>query len=219
MTMTLSDRYDEIKARVARSALISGRSQQDITLIAVSKTVGVESIQGLYDLGHRHFGESRYQEFVKKVVLLPKDIHWHYIGALQSNKAKRIAQDFGTIHTITSLNQLVEISKQTAHPDVFIEVNVDKDPQKAGILPEALDNFITTVLNCNHVRLRGLMTIGQLVGSAEEARATFRKLAELRKSYPQLDSLSMGMSSDYEVAIQEGATHVRVGTALFGERN
>lgn len=208
-----------VQDRIARAAETSGRDPASVTLIAVSKTHPVSAIQEAYEAGHRDFGESRLQELIPKWECLPKDIRWHFIGKLQSNKAKRAAQMGVVIHTIESAHQLREIAKGTPVEglDALIEVNTTGEEQKSGIYPQALDELVSEVLNYPNVRLRGLMTLGHAHRNAEEQRPFFRMLRELNKAMGGA-WLSMGMSNDFEVAIQEGSTHVRVGTAVFGER-
>lgn len=189
-----------------------------VTLIAVSKGVGVDQIREAYEAGHRDFGESRLQEALPKIEALPKDIQWHFIGRLQSNKAKRVASAFRIIHSLDSESQLRELGKSHFAVDGLIEVNIGEEPQKTGILPGSLDSFAKSVLECSHVRLRGLMTVGPAHPNAEEMRPYFRQLRKLAESLGPHAWLSMGMSGDFEVAIQEGATHVRVGSAIFGPR-
>lgn len=214
----LRDRYIDIRQRIGRAAEAVGRDPASVTLIAVSKTVSVERIRELYDLGHRDFGESRWQEAMPKIQALPADIAWHFIGTLQSNKARRIAESFSFIHTVASLSQVQKLDFPDNRCLHLLEVNIAAEAQKAGILPGALDSFRKSVLECSQVKVRGLMTIGPAVDDLEVSRCCFRKLRELRDEFGIGDLLSMGMSQDFEVAIQEGSTHVRVGTALFGDR-
>lgn len=170
-----------------------------------------------YDAGHRHFGESRLQEAESKILAMPPDVTWHFIGHLQSNKAKKVATLFDVIHALDSESQLKEIAKAGWNVDGFIEVNIAKEPQKAGISAESLDEFKTLVLHYPQVRLSGLMTIGPEHDDPEAARIYFRRLRELGQRLGVF-KLSMGMSLDFAVAIQEGATHVRIGSAIFGSR-
>lgn len=213
-----SARLDEIRGRTRRAALRAGRDSDEVTLIAVSKTFPAEAILELYRAGQRDFGESRLQEWEQKRAALPTDIRWHFVGHLQSNKARRIADGASVIHSLGSESALVELEKRETKCDVLIEVNVASEPQKSGIFPEALDRFIDKVLECNEVCLKGLMTIGPSTRTAEESRPWFRLMNVLREGHPQLQWLSMGMSQDFEVAIEEGSTHIRVGSALFGRR-
>lgn len=212
------ERYREILTRVADASKSVGRDPNSVTLIAVSKTYPVDAIRELYDLGHRDFGESRLQELIPKWEELPKDIRWHFIGKLQSNKTKRAAEFCGAIHTIETISQLKELHKSAKPVTVFIEVNIAEEEQKSGILQNSLDTFAQDVIRCEQAILSGLMTIGPVVEDPEESRHYFRKLRQLGEAIGT-KNLSMGMSLDFEVAIQEGATHIRVGTLLFGARN
>ncbi len=206
-----------VQDRIARAAESAGRDPSTVTLIAVSKTHPIDAIQEAYDAGHRDFGESKLQELLPKFEALPTDIRWHFIGKLQSNKAKRAAQLGVVIHTLESTHQVREVAKAGREIDGLIEVNTTNEPQKSGISPEALDELVREVLNCPSIRLRGLMTLGHAHRNAEQQRPFFRTLRKLNESMGGT-WLSMGMSGDFEVAIQEGSTHVRVGTAIFGER-
>lgn len=213
----MQDRLREIQARMCQASESVGRDPASVTLIAVSKTRSIPELQAAYDLGLRHFGESKVQEAIPKVEALPKDITWHFIGHLQSNKAKKCAEYFSVIHSLSSEGQLKEIEKGEKAVDGLIEINIAEESQKSGILPSDLDQYGTSALQYKRTRIRGLMTIGPQVDNPEDMRPWFRTLANLSASVGS-GWKSMGMSSDFEVAIQEGASHIRVGTALFGER-
>jgi PLP dependent protein len=225
--MSIAENLRTIQSRIARACDTVGRDPSEVTLVAVSKTFPIEAIRELYDLGHRHFGESRLQEAIPKIEALPKDIVWHFVGKLQSNKARRAAEFVDVIHTLESESQLREIAKAN-RTDVrhtnprepiggLIQVNIAHEPQKSGVLPENLVSFAESVLQYEQIRFHGLMTIGPANPNAEAMRPFYRAMRELLQ---RIDGrwLSMGMSHDFDVAIQEGATHVRVGTALFGAR-
>lgn len=212
------ERYKEIQSRIAYACKSVDREPSTVTLIAVSKTYPASAIQELYDLGHRDFGESRLQELVPKWEQLPKDIRWHFVGKLQSNKTKKAAEICHAIHTIEATAQLKELYKSSKAIDVFIEVNIAEEQQKGGILQKSLDTFAQDVIRCDQAILSGLMTIGPVVEDPEQSRPYFEKLRHLGETVGT-KNLSMGMSLDFEVAIQEGATHIRVGTLLFGARN
>lgn len=216
--MGIAENLHDLRERIARACESVSRDPATVTLVAVTKTFPTEAIREAYDLGHRDFGESRLQEALPKIAALPGDVRWHFVGKLQSNKAKRAAAQFHTIHTLESPSQLDEIAKAGRQVEGFIEVNVSGETQKSGISPKSLDDFVKTVLYCPQVCLRGLMAIGPLAADVEQVRKAFRLLRELRERIPGTDALSMGMSADLEVAIQEGSTHVRVGTAIFGKR-
>lgn len=215
--MSIASNIALIQSQIAQACASVGRDPADITLIAVSKTFPTEAIREAYDAGHRHFGESRLQEALPKIENLPADIVWHFIGHLQSNKAKRVAQLFDVIHTIDSENLVKEIAKAGRQVDGFIEVNIANEAQKAGISADRVDDLRKVVLHYSQIRLRGLMTIGPIVDEPELSRPYYRQLRELARQM-DLGGLSMGMSQDFDVAIQEGATHVRVGSAIFGSR-
>lgn len=215
--MGLKENLASVEARISEACASAGRPRESVTLVAVSKTVPAQVLQEAYDLGLRVFGENRLQEAIPKLEVLPKDIEWHFIGHLQSNKAKRAAQLFDVIQTVCSEGQLKEIEKAERPIEVLIEVNVGEEPQKSGILPVNLAGFVERVLQYEHIRLKGLMTVGPNLEDSEAMRPYFRRMREWNAEIGGT-WLSMGMSSDLDVAIQEGATHVRVGTALFGSR-
>lgn len=215
--MSLEVRLNRVLDRISQACETKDRDPANICLVAVSKTVSADVIEAAYRIGVRDFGESRAQEIVPKSADLPQDIVWHFIGRLQSNKAKKVANIVSVIHAIEKESQLIEIEKTDSIVDVLIQVNVAEEKQKAGILPKELDKTVNLVKQYKHVRFRGLMTIGPLSSDPEENRPVFRKLAELGREVGA-EWLSMGMSADFEVAIQEGSTHVRVGSAIFGER-
>ena len=208
----------------------SGRAREDVTLIAVSKTKPVETLQEAYDLGVRVFGENKVQELVDKYKVLPKDIHWHLIGHLQRNKVKYIIDKVDMIHSVDSIRLAETIEKEAAKHNIkvkiLIEVNVAKEESKFGIHPEELDAFIEEISHFSHIQVMGLMTIAPFVENAEENRPIFEHLRKLSVDIANknidniiMSVLSMGMTNDYQVAVEEGATMVRVGTGIFGERN
>lgn len=213
----VSTNLRSIRGRIDRAAESVGRDPASVTLVAVSKTFPADAIRAAYDAGQRHFGESRLQEAQPKIETLPGDVVWHFIGGLQSNKAKKIASLFDVVHTLDNDGQLREIAKGSRTVDALIEVNIAGEAQKSGVSPEGVDLLLAKLLECSRVRFRGLMTIGPATDDPERMRPYFRAL---REENARLGGqwLSMGMSNDFEVAIQEGSTHVRVGTALFGAR-
>lgn len=212
----MRQRLREIQSRIDRAAESVGRDPAEVTLIAITKTVSVDAIREAYDLGLRDFGESRLQEALPKLDTLPDDIIWHFIGTLQSNKAKAIAERFAMVHTLATDSAAKELNKASQPIATLIEVNVADEPQKAGISSKDLDGFVQRLLHYNQVHLRGLMTIGPAL-EPEAMRPYFRQMREIQKRLG-LPILSMGMSSNFDVAVKEGATHVRVGSALFGAR-
>ena len=210
-------RWQEIREKCDDICRKCDRDPASVTIIAVSKTVPLDLMLQAYDIGIRDFGESRYQEAQPKIEAMPSDIRWHFIGKLQSNKARRIGESFDVIHTLEAQSQIRELEKCDKQIKALIEVNVTKEQQKAGIFPETLDETVDLLSCSQNVRFQGLMTIGPLVDDPEQNREVFRSLAQLGMRH-RAEWLSMGMSADYDVAIQEGATHVRIGSALFGER-
>lgn len=196
--------------------------------MAVSKTVSVARLRTAAQAGFESLGENRVQEAEDKVAALP-DVEWHLVGHLQGNKAARARAIFDVIESVDSVELAVRLERATppgreeARLPVYLQVNVDADPAKAGFAPSELEAALEQMAELTSLELRGLMTVGRLVDRPEDARPTFRRLAELSRSLralaPQLGpGLSMGMSDDFEVAVEEGATLVRVGRAIFGER-
>ena len=226
----LKDQLQEVEKRIQAACDRAGRKREEVTLIAVSKTKPVETLQEAYDLGVRIFGENKVQELTAKYEALPKDIHWHMIGHLQTNKVKYIIDKAELIHSVDSLKLAETIEKEAAKhdliADILVEVNVAEEESKFGMKMEEVIPFVEKVSAFPHVRVRGLMTIAPFVEDPEENRSIF---ADLHKLYIDIKKknidnvnvsiLSMGMTNDYEVAIEEGATMVRVGTGIFGARN
>ena len=226
----LKDQLQEVEKRIQAACDRAGRKREEVTLIAVSKTKPVETLQEAYDLGVRIFGENKVQELTAKYEALPKDIHWHMIGHLQTNKVKYIIDKAELIHSVDSLKLAETIEKEAAKhdliADILVEVNVAEEESKFGMKMEEVIPFVEKVSAFPHVRVRGLMTIGPFVEDPEENRSIFADLHKLyidikKKNHDNdtVSVLSMGMTNDYEVAIEEGATMVRVGTGIFGARN
>ena len=226
----LKDQLQEVEKRIQAACDRAGRKREEVTLIAVSKTKPVETLQEAYDLGVRIFGENKVQELTAKYEALPKDIHWHMIGHLQTNKVKYIIDKAELIHSVDSLKLAETIEKEAAKhdliADILVEVNVAEEESKFGMKMEEVIPFVEKVSAFPHVRVRGLMTIAPFVEDPEENRSIFADLHKLyidiKKKNHDNDTvrvLSMGMTNDYEVAIEEGATMVRVGTGIFGARN
>lgn len=224
----LAANFGVVRDRIARACAASARAVDEVTLVAVSKGHSASAIQAAYDLGVRDFGESYVQEWTAKADALPRDIRWHFIGHLQSNKAKLLADRTHLVHTVDRASLAKELDKRWERPcDVLLQVNVDDDPAKKGAGVDDVANLLTRVLD-QYPRLnpRGLMTIPALSKDPEAARPAFRRLREVRDALrarfrgdlEHFEHLSMGMTADLEVAIEEGATIVRVGTALFGPR-
>ena len=226
----LKDQLQEVEKRIQAACDRAGKKSEEVTLIAVSKTKPVETLQEAYDLGVRIFGENKVQELTAKYEALPKDIHWHMIGHLQTNKVKYIIDKAELIHSVDSLKLAETIEKEAAKhdliADILVEVNVAEEESKFGMKMEEVIPFVEKVSAFPHVRVRGLMTIAPFVEDPEENRSIFADLHKLyidikKKNHDNdtVSVLSMGMTNDYEVAIEEGATMVRVGTGIFGARN
>jgi pyridoxal phosphate enzyme (YggS family) len=223
----LEERVASVKERIVRAAERAGRTPDTVRLVAVSKRQPAEAVREAYRLGLRAFGENYAQELVSKAAEvgdLP-GIEWHMIGHLQTNKARLVAPVITALHTVDSIHVASEMGKRAAKLsrtiDVLIEVNVAKDPQKSGCSPVELQSIIDAVQACPSLVLRGIMTMPPHTEDPEEARPFFaglRALQTLHGGTAILPELSMGMSHDLEAAIAEGATIVRVGTAIFGER-
>ena len=206
-----------------------GRDPASVQLVAVSKTVPVDRLTAAVAAGLTVLGENRVQEAEAKVAALP-GVSWHLVGRLQSNKARRAVELFETIESVDSLDLAIRLDRLAAEVGrapltVYLQVNVDRDEAKAGFLPASLAAELGLLARLANLRLAGLMTVGRLAGSAEEARQTFVRLRELSERLRSQDGgdalgdgLSMGMTDDYAVAVEEGATVIRVGRALFGER-
>jgi PLP dependent protein len=214
-----------VRARIAEAALRSGRSPESVMLIGVTKTVGVDRIREVVACGVRALGENRVQEARAKVAEVP-GVAWHLIGSLQRNKVKEALRLFAVIHSVDSFDLAEEMNRRQSEREgspleVLIQVNISEEPQKHGASPEDTEHLVAQVLGLPGVRVRGLMGMAPLVSHPEEARPYFRRLRELRDRLRErlpgttVDDLSMGMTDDFEVAIEEGATMVRVGRALF----
>lgn len=225
----IRENLEAVKKFMADSGRKAGRDPGEVTLIAVSKTKPVSSLGEAYDTGIRDFGENKVQELLDKMQELPSDIRWHMIGHLQRNKVKYIVGKVALIHSVDSLRLAEEISreamKQKTETDILIEVNVAGEASKYGVSVEEAPVLVSRIATLPAVHIRGLMTIAPFTEDAEENRPYFRRLKQLSVDIRQknidnvsMDILSMGMTGDYSVAIEEGATCVRVGTGIFGER-
>lgn len=226
----LKENYANVLKNVHNACERAGRKTDDVTLIAVSKTKPVEMLQEIYDCGCRDFGENKVQEIMDKYDKLPNDIRWHMIGHLQTNKVKYIVDKVYMIHSVDSIKLAKEISKEAVKKNVtvkvLLEVNVAKEETKFGLLTEEVPDFYKEVIDLPGLKVCGLMTIAPYVENSEENRQHFVNLKQLmvdieseKTDNISVGELSMGMTGDYEVAIEEGATYVRVGTGIFGERN
>ena len=226
---TIKQNIQIVEEKITAAAERAGRKREDVLLLAVSKTKPVEVIREAVACGLTSLGENKVQEIMEKYEPMGDGVHWHLIGHLQTNKVKYIIDKVDMIHSVESLRLAEEINKRAAAKslvmDVLVEVNMAEEESKFGIQPERVEEFLHQIALLPHIRVRGLMTVAPFVENPEENRVYFRKMRELLVDMNQkkidninMDVLSMGMTSDYEVAIEEGATIVRVGTGIFGER-
>ena len=226
----VAENLAQVQKNINESCSEINRDPNEVTLIAVSKTKPVEMLKEAYDAGARVFGENKVQEIVDKYDQMPSDVKWHMIGHLQRNKVKYIVDKVAMIHSVDSLRLAETIEKEAAKKAVvvpiLIEVNVAQEESKFGLKPEEVLPFIEQIADFSHIQIKGLMTIAPYVDNAEENREIFRELKKLSVDIAAkninnvtMSVLSMGMTGDYMVAVQEGATMVRVGTGIFGARN
>lgn len=227
--MMIKEQLEEVRERVNAACLRAGRDPKSVTLIAVSKTKPAQAVQEAYEAGARDFGENKVQEILQKQPALPQDIRWHMIGHLQRNKVHQVIGKAVLIHAVDSLRLAEQIeqeaAKQNLDVDVLLEINVAKEESKYGFFLEDAEEAIRQISSLPHVHIKGLMTIAPFVENPEENRGIFQKLYQFSVDIndKNIDNvtmgvLSMGMSGDFEVAIEEGATMVRVGTSIFGAR-
>ncbi|MCR4755458.1 MAG: YggS family pyridoxal phosphate-dependent enzyme [Lachnospiraceae bacterium] len=226
----IKDNISDVIARIDKACERSGRDRSRTTLIAVSKTKPVDMLKEAYDTGIRDFGENKVQEIMDKYDKLPKDIRWHMIGHLQTNKVKYIADKIYMIHSVDSYKLASEISKYALKAGrvipVLIEVNVADEESKFGVTFDNAESLIRQIAPLEGIKVTGLMAIAPYTTNPEENREYFARLRQLSVDITSknidnisMSVLSMGMTGDYEVAIEEGSTYVRVGTGIFGERN
>ncbi len=209
---------ERVRERIAQAARRAGRRPEEILLVAVSKTAPVERVRAAIDAGVPALGENRVQEAKEKIRQLAHPVPWHLIGRLQTNKARDAVALFDLIQSVDRVDLARELDRRAGKPvDVLLEVNVGAEPSKGGFAPADLKPALEAIAELPRLRVRGLMTIPPAASDPEQARPSFRLLRELRDQ-TGLTELSMGMSADFEVAIEEGATMVRVGTAIFGAR-
>lgn len=227
--MMIKEQLEEVRERVNAACLRAGRDPKSVTLIAVSKTKPAQAVQEAYEAGARDFGENKVQEILQKQPALPQDIRWHMIGHLQRNKVHQVIGKAVLIHAVDSLRLAEQIeqdaAKRNLDVDVLLEINVAKEESKYGFFLEDAEEAIRRISALPHVHIKGLMTIAPFVENPEENRGIFQKLYQFSVDIndKNIDNvtmgvLSMGMSGDFEVAIEEGATMVRVGTSIFGAR-
>ena len=226
----LAENYRQVLNNIQDACQAVGRDPKEVTLVAVSKTKPVEMLQQVYDAGARVFGENKVQEIMDKYDHLPGDIRWQMIGHLQRNKVKYIVDKVDMIHSVDSyrLAQTIETeaAKKNVTVSVLLEVNVAEEESKFGLKMDEVLPLVQQISELPHVQVKGLMTIAPFVSNPEDNREIFRKLKKLSVDIEAkninnttMSVLSMGMTGDYQVAVQEGATMVRVGTGIFGERN
>lgn len=223
-----AERLRDINAAIATAAGAAGRDPGDVALVAVSKYQPVDALQAVHAVGQTDFGENYIQEALEKQEQFPASaVRWHFTGRLQRNKAKFVPGRFALVHTVDSLRLAQMLDKKAAEAgvrqDILLQVSLAGEEQKAGLTPEALWDVLEHTVGLAHVRVRGLMTMPPFFNDPEGVRPLFRQLRELRdqaqkRAEVALPHLSMGMSGDFEVAIAEGATLVRIGTRLFGPR-
>ncbi|MBI1978316.1 MAG: YggS family pyridoxal phosphate-dependent enzyme [Candidatus Omnitrophica bacterium] len=219
----------DVKERIGRACQRVGRNPEEVLLILVTKGVEPKRIREAYEFGMRHFGENRVQEFIEKKQHLPSDIRWHFIGSLQANKVKFLIGQVVLIHSCDRLDLAQEIQKQAQKHnravEVLLQVNTSQEQTKHGFSPDKVEEGVSEISAFDRIRIRGLMTIGPNTAEESQIRGSFRALRLLRDDlkfkFPDVDwrYLSMGMSSDFEIAIEEGANLLRIGTAVFGPRN
>ena len=225
----VAEQFQEVQKRILTACERAGRKREEVTLIAVSKTKPVAMLKEAYEAGARDFGENKVQEIVEKYLQLPDSVRWHMIGHLQTNKVRQVVGKAALIHSVDSFHLAKEIDKESGKKniitDILLEVNVAGEESKFGFCLEETENALKEICQFQNIRVRGLMTVAPFVDYAEENRQIFRKLHEfyVDMKSKNIDNgtmgvLSMGMTGDFEVAIEEGATMVRVGTGIFGAR-
>lgn len=226
----LAENLKQVEENIKAACQKSGRKREEVTLVAVSKTKPVSMLREIYDCGIREFGENKVQEICEKREEMPKDTKWHMIGHLQRNKVKYIIEDVALIHSVDTYRLAEEINIQAKKirriVPVLIEVNIAGESTKFGISKDETLQLVTEISKLDNIRIKGLMTIAPFVDNPEDNRVYFQKIKELSVDIAaknidnvSMDILSMGMTGDYMVAIEEGATIVRVGTGIFGARN
>ena len=222
----LSKNINLLKKEINKACLDACRDPKEITLIGASKSQTVENINLAYEGGVSHFGENYLQEAEPKINKISNNVVWHFIGSIQTRKAKRIAQIFDWVHTVDSLKIAEKLNESRPSSkgklNVCLQINIDNEKTKSGILKDEIDELLINLGELKNIVTRGLMIIPKPRNTSEEQAEVFSSLKfkfdSLKSIYPELDTLSMGMSSDYLVAIQEGATMIRIGTGIFGAR-
>lgn len=225
----IKENVADVEAKIQAACDRSGRKREDVTLIAVSKTKPVSDIYEVMETGIKHYGENKVQELCDKIETIHEPLNWHMIGHLQRNKVKYIVDKVSMIHSVDSLRLAeqinLEAAKKNVEVDILIEVNVAEEDSKFGLSTEEVIDMVQSIAKLPNVHIKGLMTVAPFTDDPEENRPYFRNLKQLAVdiAHKNIDNvtmnvLSMGMTGDYEVAIEEGATMVRVGTGIFGER-
>ena len=217
----LKENFNKVENHIQKICDRKGIDRSTVTLIAVSKTKPVEMLNEIYDAGCRDFGENKVQELADKYEVMPKDIRWHMIGHLQRNKVKYIIDKVRLAETIEK-----EAAKKNCDIDILLEVNMAREESKYGVFPEDIYDLLEKISKFPHIHVKGLMTVAPYVDDPEDNRVVFEKMRKLSVDIESkkidniiMSVLSMGMTNDYEIALEEGADMVRVGTAIFGERN
>lgn len=219
----------EVQEKIRKACERVGRDEKEVTLIAVSKTMPVSDLREAMAAGMVEFGENRPQELRDKQAEITEPLHWHMIGGLQTNKLKYVVGKTVLIHSVDSLHLAEAIEEESVKrgviSDILIEINIAGETSKGGVSPDELETLVRQVSTLPHIRIRGLMTVAPYTENAEENRVFFRKMKQLMVDINSknidnvyMDELSMGMTGDYEIAVEEGATLVRVGTGIFGHR-
>ncbi len=225
----IQEQYRKVREKIDLACARSGRDPKNVTLIAVSKTKPIEDLHEAYEAGARDFGENKVQEIVQKAPQMPEDTRFHMIGHLQHNKIRQVLPHIEMIHSVDSVRLAEYIEKEAQKEErevkILLEVNVAKEESKFGFAPEEVEEAVLAISQMKHLKICGLMTIAPNVEHPEENRPVFKKLYELSVDIKKknvdnvsMSVLSMGMTGDYEVAVEEGATMIRVGTGIFGAR-
>lgn len=224
----IAKRLKALDEDIRRLCERTDRKREEIDVVLVTKTIPPESIKEAYNAGWRVFGENKVQEFCEKYDLLPAEIKWHFIGHLQRNKVKYIVDKVSLIHSVDSLRLAKEINKQAEKINrcipILLQVNISKEHSKSGFAEEELSDAVSTIVHYKNVHINGLMTIGPFTEDRDLIRNCFQRLSQLKRKMQQQFSecewkiISMGMSADYDIAIEEGATLLRIGSLVFGER-
>ena len=225
----MREQLENVQQKIREAAMRAGRNPEDVTLVAVSKTNPVERIKEAYDLGVRDFGENKVQEILRKAPLMPPDVRWHMIGHLQKNKVRQVIGTVCLIHSVDTVELAEKIEKeaekQDLDVDILLEVNVAEEETKFGFRLEETEDAVRAIAAFPRVHIRGFMTSAPDTETPEDNRKFFRKLSDLAVDTKSknldnvyVSALSMGMTNDYEVAVEEGASMIRVGTAIFGAR-